>query len=263
MRRSEELLRIGGHDAMLDAEHSTGRRVGRISGRVFGWSPGDIIALRGNTIVSGSLTQEKALIFRIAHRDNVPWIMANGMSCRNSTIRDPGFVAIGNAELIDKRHYRLVPCSPHGTLSDYVPFYFTPITPMFLNIKTGFNGVRQRTLDEIVIFVSSLHKLRAGAVPFLFTDRHAYLAAAQFSDDLRMLGWIDWDLLRRRDFRKDPEDPAKVERYQAEALIHQHLPASVIMGIVCYNSSVADWVQSEASAQRRAIKVIAKSEWYV
>jgi hypothetical protein len=61
--------------------------------------------------------------------------MANGMHCRNSAIHDPGFVAIGNADLIDKRHYRQVPFHPHGTLSDYVPFYFTPFTPMFLNIS--------------------------------------------------------------------------------------------------------------------------------
>ena len=104
--------------------------------------------------------------------------MANGMYCRNSAIRDPGFVAIGNTDLIDKRHYRQVPCHPHGTLSDYVPFYFTPFTPMFLNIKTGFNGVRQRPLDEIVIFVSSLTRLHTDGVPFLFTDRHAYLMTA-------------------------------------------------------------------------------------
>ena len=68
------------------------------------------------------------------------------MHCRNSTIRDPNFVPIGNADLIDKRHTRQVRCPPGGTLSDYVPFYFTPFTPMLLNIKTGFNGVRQRSL---------------------------------------------------------------------------------------------------------------------
>ncbi len=45
--------------------------------------------------MSGSLNQEKALIFRITHRDNVPWIITNGMHCRNSGIHDPNFVSIG------------------------------------------------------------------------------------------------------------------------------------------------------------------------
>ncbi len=222
-----------------------------------------VIALWDDIIVSSTLAQEKALIFRIAHRDNVPWIMTNGMHARNSGVRDPKFTTIGNTDLIDKRHYRQVPCAPGGTLSDYVPFYFTPFTPMILNIKTGFNGVPRKPLDEIVIFVSSLTKLHADGIPFLFTDRHAYLTTAQFSDDLANLSWIDWALLRLRDFRKNPEDPAKVERYQAEALVHQHLPTSALIGVVCYNSVVSDWVQSMVHARGCAIKVIAKSGWYV
>jgi hypothetical protein len=213
--------------------------------------------------MSESLKQEKALIFRILHCDNVPWVIANGMHCRNSHVRDPKFVAIGNPDLIDKRHTRPVPCHPHGTLSDYVPFYFTPFTPMFLNIKTGYAEVRQRELGEIVIFVSSLPKLLTEKVPFLFTDRHAYLAAAQFSDDIADLSWIDWEMLRRRDFRRDPEDPAKVERYQAEALVHKHLPTSALLGVVCYNDAVRSWVQSAAKAQGYAFQVIAKTGWYV
>jgi hypothetical protein len=56
--------------------------------------------------MSASLSREKALIFRIVHRDNVPWIMANGMHCRNGSLLDPSFVAIGNPDLIDKRHDR-------------------------------------------------------------------------------------------------------------------------------------------------------------
>jgi len=213
--------------------------------------------------VSGTLTREKALIFRIAHRDNVPWIMANGMHARNSDVQDPGFVAIGNVDLIEKRRHRQVPCAPHGTLSDYVPFYFTPFTPMFLNIKTGFNGVRKWPSEEIVIFVSSLSKLQTESVPFLFTDRHANLATARFTDDPANLGWIDWNLLRRRDFRKDPEDPGKVERYQAEALVHRHLPPSALIGVVCHNGAVGDWVRTMADAQGCSVKVIAKSGWYV
>ena len=213
--------------------------------------------------MSGSLTQEKALIFHIAHRDNVPWIMANGMHCRNSSIADSEFVTIGNPDLIDKRHGRNVPCAPFGTLSDYVPFYFTPFTPMLLNIKTGFNGIRKRPIEEIVIFVSSLPTLSANAVPFLFTDRHAYLATAQFSADLAMLDWIDWAMLRRRDFKRDPEDPGKFERYQAEALVHQSLPMKAALGVVCYTDAVSAEVQREAAACGHRLQVISKPGWYV
>lgn len=213
--------------------------------------------------MSGRLTQDQAYIFRIVHRANVPWILTNGMHCRNASIRDPDFVSIGNANLIERRHSRDVPCPPHGSLSDYVPFYFTPITPMLYNIKTGYNGVRQRRLDEIVIFASSLHKLRAEDVPFLFTDRHANLAAAQFFDDLAMLGRIDWELLRRRDFKRDLEDPSKVERYQAEALVHRYLPPNALLAILCYTDAARTEVQQHASARGCGFQVATRPEWYV
>jgi len=83
------------------------------------------------------LGPEKALIFRITHIDNMPWMLINGLHCRNSPDRDPNFVEIGNRDLIGKRASRVVPIHPGGTLSDYIPFYFTPCSPMLLNIKTG------------------------------------------------------------------------------------------------------------------------------
>jgi hypothetical protein len=130
------------------------------------------------------LTLEKALIFRITHRDNLPWILANGLHCRNSNRYDSSFVSIGNPDLIVNRHYHAVPIAPGGSLSDYVPFYFTPLSMMSYNINTGYRGVRQRPNEEIVILVSSLRKLAGDGIRFLFTDRHAYLRYACYYDRL-------------------------------------------------------------------------------
>ena len=65
-----------------------------------------------------------------------------------------------NPELIDKRSRRVVEVGPGGTLSDYVPFYFTPFSIMMYNIKTGFGGVPRVANEEIVILVSSLSRFR-------------------------------------------------------------------------------------------------------
>jgi hypothetical protein len=192
----------------------------------------------------------------------VPWILDHGLHCRNSETLDPNYVDIGNADLISKRNYHPVPSPPGGTLSDYVPFYFTPFSPMLLNITTGWGGIKKRPKDEIAIMVASLHDLKKRGVPFLFTDRHAYLAAAQFYSGLEMLIQIDWNMLQRRDFKHDPEDPSKKERYQAEALIYKHLPIDGLLGLVTYNDAVKTTF-SEALAKRSlAIKVVTKTEWY-
>jgi hypothetical protein len=69
-------------------------------------------------------------------------------------------------------------------------------------------------------------------------------------------------MLQRRDFESDPEDPSKKERYQAEALVHKHLPIDALLGLACYNDQVAANL-NEALAQRNmSIKVIKKSDWY-
>jgi hypothetical protein len=143
------------------------------------------------------------------HIANVPWILDNGLHCRNSAAADPNFVQIGNAGLIQGRHSRIIKGPHNGTLSDYVPFYFTPLSPMFYNIKTGWQGIVQRSNQEIAILVASLHDVKKAGHPFVFTDRHAYLQTAQVFDDLKDLDKIDWTILQRRDFKRDPENPKR------------------------------------------------------
>lgn len=209
-----------------------------------------------------NLSPEKALIFRIVHRDNVPWIFANGMHCRNSPIQDHNYRAIGNPELIDRRQLRVVPIPPGGTLSNYIPFYFTPYTPMMLNIKTGYGGIAKVPNKDVVIFVTSLPKLTELHRPYVFTDRHACLINAEFFDDPINLNAIDWQILQRRDFRRDPEDPAKMERYQAEALVYDHVPVTAFLGLACYTIEVNNWLESICNSEDHNFRIITKPEWY-
>ena len=133
--------------------------------------------------MSKDLNPKKALIFRITHRDNIPWILDHGLHSANSKTLDANYINIGNADLIGKRNVRPVPQPPGGTLGDYVAFYFTPFSIMLFNIKTGWGGIRKRENQEIAMMVTSLNTLQERGVPFLFTDRHAYLATAQFFSD--------------------------------------------------------------------------------
>lgn len=209
-----------------------------------------------------SLNPQKALIWRIVHRDNLPWILDNGLHCGNSAVKAPGWVNIGNPELTDKRARHPVPLPPGGWLNDYVPFYFTPFSPMLRNIYTGWGGIQKRPNEEIVILVSSLRHIDGIGLPFLFTDSHAYYQWADFYDDLADLDKIDWPLLQRRDFKRDPEDPAKFERYQAEALIHRHLPVGGLLGIVCYTEALKQRIEQEIQARHLNLPVYARTGWY-
>lgn len=213
--------------------------------------------------MSVNLNPEKALIFRIVHVDNVPWILEHdGLFCRTALEQDPNYVNIGNTELIGKRARRRVPIPPGGTLSDYVAFYFTPFSIMMLNIKTGYGGVTKRENRDIIILVSSIYRLRELALPFVFTNQHAYPVDTEFFSDPNDLNRVDWALLRSRNFKTDDTDPGKQSRYQAEALVHQHVPLSALLGIGCHTDTVKVHLEGLLAGHPQQISVKTTPTWY-
>ena len=209
------------------------------------------------------LNPERARIFRIVHISNVPSILDHGgLQCQNSADLVPNYINIGNDSLIDKRTRRYVPIAPGGPLSVYVPFYFTPFSIMMYNIKTGYGGITRRDNIDIVMFVSSMHRLNELGVPFVFTNQHAYAVDTEFYNDLQHLGEIDWPLLQSRDFKTDDNDPGKQLRYQAEALVHKYVPLEAILGIACVNDVIRK--NLECSLEERGIELRVRSTptWY-
>jgi hypothetical protein len=221
-----------------------------------------IIRLYQIRLMAIILNADKALIFRITHIANVPWILRNGLHCKNAPTNDPNFVSIGNPELILRRATKNVPVPPGGSLSSYVPFYFTPFSMMMYNIHTGYGGIRQFPNAEIVILVSSLRSLQDSGIQAVFTDRHAYLKMAQFYNSLDRLDEIDWEILRQQDFRRDPDDPEKTDRYQAEALIHRHLPVELLAGIVCYGENEKRTIARQQEELGMQLNIVAQPSWY-
>ena len=207
------------------------------------------------------LTPEKALIFRVTHIDNVPWILDKGLHCSTSKVQDPHFVAIGNPDLIQKRTTKRVPVGPRGTLDDYVPFYFTPCSPMLYSSLTGY-GVTRQTPEKLALLVVSLRSLAAHDVPFVFSDRHAYMAVAKFWTTLDALDSLGWHYWQQKDFKRDPNDPSKFERYQAEALIHRHVPAERIEAIVCSGDPVRAQVAEMVHNGIGQIEVVCRKDWF-
>lgn len=208
------------------------------------------------------LQPDKALIFRITHYTNLPWIIENGLWSLESGHLDPNFRTIGNPDIIGKRKSRIVPIQPGGTLCSYIPFYFTPWSMMLYNILTGY-GVKKEPPDDIIFLIASLHDLAEKGQNFVFTDRHAYLKLSRYASDLDELeSHIDWDLLRRRDFRIDPEDPSKTERYQAEALVYEHIGIDSLLGIACNCKRAQEILTKELDKHDVATRLEVRGGWY-
>ncbi|MEO7427056.1 MAG: DUF4433 domain-containing protein [Fibrobacteria bacterium] len=208
------------------------------------------------------LNRDKARIFRITHIDNLRWAILNGLHCKNSPSQDPDYRGIGNPDIISKRAGHSIPIDPGGTLHDYIPFYFTPFSPMLYNIKTGYSGLPKIPMEEIVILVANLNSLLAGGHTWIFSDRHALLQVAEFHSALEKLDRIDWAKLQCKDFRRDPNDPGGIERYQAEALIHRFLPIQALSGIVCYGPDQQKKLQLQLEAGAVQLRVEPRPDWY-
>ena len=209
------------------------------------------------------LNADNAFIFRITHIRNIPWILANGLHCRTSGRIDPHFVTIGSPDIIAMRDGRAVPIPPHGTLSDYIPFYFTPKSPMMYNIVTGWGGISQRSRSDIAIMVSSLRDLADSGITALYTDRHAYLSMARFFSSLDHLDEISWGPLQRHDFRRDVDDPEKKEKYQAEALVHRHLPIEHLSEIACYSDEGRVFLEEIRDELGLELTIAVRRSWYL
>ena len=204
------------------------------------------------------ISRERALLFRITHVENMPWLLRHGLHPATGR-RDPTFVSIGDAELIGKRMRKPVPLAPRGTLANYVSFYFTPRSPMLYRIQNGFN-VAQRKREEIVFIVTSIHKLREAGMTFLHTDSHAYHRKARFFQNASGLVNIDWDLLRQGRIGFDSADSSK--RIQAEALVYKHVSVDALLGFAAATDPVRRYIESVAQSNGVNFPVKVRREWY-
>lgn len=202
---------------------------------------------------------KKIYVYRMTHIQNVPHILRNGIARPDSPNRDPSYIAIGSANLIEKR--RRIRLFNGRSLGDYVPFYFGTKMPMLYVIQNGFNGVQKREPSEIVYCVSSVQKILELNLEFLFTNGHAVDALSEFYDrdrirDIETL--VDFEAVRERYWIKET-DPDLKRRKEAEFLIFGDIPAEAILGYVVHSDASKATLQSFGMPEE---KIVVKPEAY-
>lgn len=110
--------------------------------------------------------------------------------------------------------------------------------------------------------VSSLRDLADSGITALYTDRHAYLSMARFFSSLDHLDEISWGPLQRHDFSRDVDDPEKKEKYQAEALVHRHLPIEHLSQIACYNDEGRVFLEESRDELGLELTITVRRSWY-
>ena len=202
-----------------------------------------------------SIQIDKIWLFRIVHIDNVEYLLQHGMFNKNHIHADPNYINIGDTTLIAQRNDYPVKLPNFGNLGDYVPFYFGPLSPMLLNIKTGYRGIKQRPQSEIVYICCKLDQIVRECPYWCFTNGHAKNSITEFYSNLSSLKNVDFNTTKLRYFNNSEDDWDKMRKKQAEFLVKETVPVSCISAIVVYNEEAKLLIQNVIDKFGLAISV--------
>lgn len=171
----------------------------------------------------------------MTHIENIPHIIQNGITHRESEHSNKKYRTIGDNSLISTRDKFSLPNG--DLLGDFIPFYLGLRTPMLYVIQNGYNGVTSIHPSKIVYCVSSIQKIIDMEIDFVYTDGHATDSFTKFyfADDVNDIeNQVDFEATKAK-FWKDENDLDLKRRKEAEFLIKQNLEYNDILGFVAYN----------------------------
>jgi hypothetical protein len=87
--------------------------------------------------------------------------------------------------------------------------------------------------------VASAESVLQSGLAFVFTDGHAEMDISHFYRDLHNLNKIDWNIMQSRYWNDTNEDGDRKRRRQAEFLVHEFVPLSLVERIGTINQTTA------------------------
>jgi hypothetical protein len=180
-------------------------------------------------------------ILRFVHVDNLPTLIRRGGLHAPNCIPNDGLIYRPILSPIIQAARSVIPirCGPGGTIHDYVPFYFGPLSPMMLNLKTGRVTGYAQGQEPLVYCVASAQAIARAGIGFVFTDGHALATPiTAWFDDLVDLEKIDWPLVTQRYWQDSTHDMDRKRRKQAEFLVQHSCPWHCIERLVVINQAM-------------------------
>lgn len=175
--------------------------------------------------------------FRLVHIDNIPHILENGFVHKYSPKADKDYIPIGDTSVIETRNSKII--FDNKPLGDFIPFYFGYRSPMLYVIQHGFNGVKQYDPEFLVYCVLKLEHVIANQLKCCFTDGHALDGCTTIYDGTylnQVNELICYDDVYAK-YWKDENDRDLKRRKEAELLLIDEVPPSLITAYVVYNEN--------------------------
>jgi len=205
-------------------------------------------------------------VLRFIHVDNLYIYLRRGALHAPNHTPDDGlaYKTNHNEDVQAKRRHTPIPCGPGGTVHDYVPFYFGPLSPMMLNLKTGRVPGYNDGQEPLIYLVAHAQRIVQAGHRVVFSDGHGVAAFTEWFDGLDDLDKVDWSMVGQRYWTDNIDDMDRMRRKQAEFLVHESLDWSLIRGIGVYDQQrkqqVEQIMEAEHVSHRPVVKI--KRDWY-
>ncbi len=201
--------------------------------------------------------------FHITHLDNLPGMVASAaIMCDKRCIDETvGRRSIAHQHIKARRDATPVKVAKGGTLSEYVPFYFAPRSPMLYAIDGGYvqgydDG--QREVVHLAVVVSEV----ARPDEFVVTDGHAELALSSQFGTHEGLDEVDWNIMHANFWRDTDEDGDRKRRRQAEFLVYDSVPFSAVRVIWVCDDDARTRVAAALEDSRFEPAICIRKDWY-
>lgn len=205
-------------------------------------------------------------IYRLVHVDNLDTLLArDALHAPNFTPAD-GLIykTIHNVNVQINRRLKQIVCGPCGSVHDYVPFYFGPLSVMLLNLKTGRVAGYSEGQEPLVYLKTTVQSVVSSGCKFVFTDGHGLATFTSWFDDMNDLPHVDWKLVNERYWADRPDDNDRQRRKQAEFLIWRDCSWTVVSEIGVLNTTAKARVEACLARypQRHQPPVNVRPGWY-
>jgi hypothetical protein len=183
---------------------------------------------------------DKIYLYRMTHIENIPHILKCGITHSTSPNANRSFVPIGDGSLIARRSAFLLDCGRR--LGDYIPFYFGVRMPMLYVIQKGYNLVAPTAAIDIIYCVTSVKKIIAQNLDFVFTDGHAvdsFTSQYNISNIENIENLLDRKAIKAK-YWKDENDLDLKRRKEAEFLVMGDVESVSILGYIVYSQEAKD-----------------------
>ena len=205
-------------------------------------------------------------ILRFTHVENLATIIQRaGIHAPNHVPNDGlSYRFCHNAEVQGARGDVTILVGPCGTMHDYVPFYFGYLSPMMLNLKTGRVEGYNEGQEPLIYLVSTVQAVQTAGLGFVFSDGHGLARITDWFDQIDRLDAVDWEMINQRYWTDNINDMDRQRRKQAEFLVHEYCPWTLIQELVVIDSTMQQRVETVQAGfradQRRVVRI--DRSWY-